>query len=73
MARLTDCDILVVGAGPAGSSAAAAAANSGARTILIDAKARIGEPLHCGEFVPQMLFSEFPLDRGCIVQPVEVM
>jgi geranylgeranyl reductase family protein len=73
MARLTDCDILVVGAGPAGSSAAAAAANSGARTILIDAKARIGEPLHCGEFVPQRLFSEFPLDRGCIVQPVEVM
>lgn len=73
MARPVDCDILVVGAGPAGSIAAAAAARSGARTLLIDAKTRIGEPLHCGEFVPQRLFSEFPLDRGCIVQSVHAM
>ena len=73
MARPTDCDILVVGAGPAGSSAAAAAARAGARTLLIDAKPRIGEEPHCGEFVPQQLFEEFPLDRSCIIQSVEVM
>ena len=30
------CDVLVVGAGPAGSSAARAAAKKGLKTILID-------------------------------------
>lgn len=66
-------DILVVGAGPAGSSAAAAAAAAGARTLLIDAKPRIGEQPHCGEFVPRQLFTEFDLDRNCIVQTVDTM
>lgn len=66
-------DILVVGAGPAGSSAAQASAAAGARTLLIDAKTRIGEQPHCGEFLPQRLFSEFHLDRACIVQAVETM
>lgn len=32
------CDVLVVGAGPAGSSAARAAAEAGAKTIFIDKK-----------------------------------
>ncbi len=66
-------DILVVGAGPAGSSAARTAAAAGARTLLIDAKTRIGEQPHCGEFVPRRLFSEFELDRSCIMQAVETM
>ncbi|MCA1960363.1 MAG: NAD(P)/FAD-dependent oxidoreductase [Desulfomonile sp.] len=68
-----ECDVLVVGAGPAGSSAAAAAARLGAATLLVDAKARIGEQPHCGEFVPKQLFVECGLDRGPVVQSVEVM
>jgi len=66
-----DWDTLVVGAGPAGSRAATAAAAAGARTLLIDAKPRIGEQPHCGEFVPQRLFVECDLDRVSIVQTVE--
>ena len=68
-----DWDVLVVGAGPAGSCAATAAAAADARTLLIDAKVRIGEQPHCGEFVPRQLFIECGLDRVSIIQTVEDM
>jgi digeranylgeranylglycerophospholipid reductase len=67
------CDILVVGGGPAGSRAATVSARSGARTVLIDAKVRIGEQPHCGEFVPSQLFVECGIEPCCIVQAVDEM
>jgi flavin-dependent dehydrogenase len=67
------CDILVVGAGPAGSTAAAAAAREGAETVMIDAKVRIGEQPHCGEFVPERLFSETAIERTAIIQRVDYL
>jgi digeranylgeranylglycerophospholipid reductase len=67
------CDILVVGAGPAGCTAAAAAARGGAKTVLIDSKVRIGEQPHCGEFVPERLFSEAPVETTAIIQRVDRM
>ncbi len=73
MVTIPPFDLLVVGAGPAGSSAAIAAASEGVSTLLIDAKARIGEPSHCGEFVPAKLFAEHGLDRACIMNRVEFM
>lgn len=45
-------DVVVVGAGPAGSSAARAAALGGARTLLVDQREEIGVPVQCGEFLP---------------------
>ncbi|MEW6533807.1 MAG: geranylgeranyl reductase family protein [Thermodesulfobacteriota bacterium] len=68
-----DWDVLVVGAGPAGSRAATASAAAGARTLLIDAKVRIGEQPHCGEFVPLQLFVECGLDRVSVIQAVDDM
>ncbi len=65
--------ILVVGAGPAGCCAAAAAARAGVPTLLIDAKSRIGELPHCGEFVPRQLFRKLQFAEDCIVQPVDYM
>ncbi|MDP8208513.1 MAG: NAD(P)/FAD-dependent oxidoreductase [Candidatus Electryonea clarkiae] len=41
-------DIVVVGAGPAGSMAAEAAAVNGAKTLLIERKEIIGQPQRCG-------------------------
>lgn len=73
MLTIPQIDLLVVGAGPAGSSAARAAAAKGVRTLLIDAKSRIGEPSHCGEFVPERLFVEHSVDRDCIMNRVECM
>jgi len=44
--------VVVVGAGPAGACAARAAAEGGARTLLLDHRTELGHPVQCGEFVP---------------------
>jgi len=54
------CDVLVVGAGPAGSSAARAAAMSGAKTIFIDKKGEVGIPVQCAEGIGKYLFPYLP-------------
>lgn len=48
---MIETDILVIGAGPAGSFAAKHAALGGADVILIDKKSEIGTPKRCGEGV----------------------
>jgi digeranylgeranylglycerophospholipid reductase len=68
-----NCDILVVGAGPAGSTAATAAARGGAKTVMIDSKVRIGEQPHCGEFIPERLFSEVAVETAAIIQRVDFL
>jgi digeranylgeranylglycerophospholipid reductase len=40
-------DVIVVGAGPAGSTAAKAAAEQGMKTILIEEHPQVGIPEHC--------------------------
>jgi geranylgeranyl reductase family protein len=42
-------DVIVVGAGPAGSSAAEVLAESGIGTIILERKQTVGIPNHCGE------------------------
>lgn len=42
-------DIVVVGAGPAGSMAARAAAKTGAKVLLLDKRRELGVPVQCGE------------------------
>lgn len=46
-------DVIVVGAGPAGSTAAKYAAAAGADVLLIDRKREIGSPVQCAGFVPE--------------------
>jgi digeranylgeranylglycerophospholipid reductase len=55
-----ECDVLVVGGGPAGSSAARAAALNGAKTIFIDKKKEIGNPVQCAEGIGEYLFPYLP-------------
>ena len=58
-------DIVVVGAGPAGSMAARAAARSGAKILLLDKRRELGVPVQCGEAL-----SEDPLkDLGIKSDP----
>jgi digeranylgeranylglycerophospholipid reductase len=45
-------DVLVVGLGPAGSSAAAAAVRAGASVLCLERKKVIGVPVQCAEFIP---------------------
>ena len=72
--NVLEYDVLVVGGGPAGSSAAHQAASSGARVLLIDRRATIGVPVQCAEFVPKLLMREVsPRARRSIVQSVDEM
>ena len=48
---IIETDVLVIGAGPAGSTAAKHAANGGAKVLLMDKKSEIGAPKRCAEGV----------------------
>jgi len=47
-------DIVVVGAGPAGTSAARRAAEMGNEVLLVEKKREVGVPIQCGEFLPTL-------------------
>jgi digeranylgeranylglycerophospholipid reductase len=72
-------DVVVVGAGPAGSVAGRAAAEGGARTLLLDRRPELGEPVQCGEYVPapEELATIFPfpelIARAFHVPPATVL
>jgi digeranylgeranylglycerophospholipid reductase len=53
-------EVLVVGAGPAGSSAAWAAARNGIKTIFIDKKKEVGLPVQCAEGIGSNLIPHLP-------------
>jgi geranylgeranyl reductase family protein len=53
-----DCDVLIIGLGPAGACAAAECAKTGLKTIGFDSKSRAGFPVQCAEFVPSLLTNE---------------
>jgi len=46
---MTEYDVVVVGAGPAGSMTAKWAAKGGARVLMIEKRQEIGSPVRCGE------------------------
>lgn len=70
MAKLS-CDVLVVGAGPAGSTAARVAAQEGAQVILVDRKAQIGVPEQCAGYVSQAIHWHVHLPRPTVAQRVD--
>lgn len=49
MTNIKEVDILIIGAGPAGSIAAREASKNGVKTLIIDKKSEIGTPKRCGE------------------------
>lgn len=52
-------DVVVVGAGPAGSTAARAAAEAGLSVLLIEKRQEIGSPVRCAEGVGHALLTPF--------------
>jgi digeranylgeranylglycerophospholipid reductase len=59
-----DIMVAVIGAGPAGSSAAEAIAASGGEVLLIDKKNEIGSPVQCGGFLPEAFELEKLMPRA---------
>lgn len=66
-------DLIVIGGGPAGSSAARAAAQRGAKVLLIDQKQRIGLPVQCAELVSKWISHYTPFISRSIIQSLETM
>lgn len=52
MAETDECDVLVVGLGPAGAAAATAAAKAGARVLAVERRQSLGGVANCPEFIP---------------------
>ena len=66
-------DILVVGLGPAGASAAREAARAGCSVLAIERKHAAGEPVQCAEFVPRLIGQDVEGVAPVTVQPIEAM
>ena len=66
-------DVVIVGLGPAGASAAAEAALRGCKVVGIDRKREPGRPVQCAEFVPAMIGAEIDDLGACVLQPIDAM
>ncbi len=70
----THCDVLIVGAGPAGTTCAETLARSGASVVVLDRK-RAGWHKPCGGGIPEKTFRKFdlPLSLGFATPCVRVV
>lgn len=63
-------DVVVLGLGPAGASAAAEAARRGCTVVALDRKREAGVPVQCAEFVPALIDADL---AGVVRQRIEAM
>lgn len=65
-------DVVVIGAGPAGSIAARTCAEAGLSTLLLEKRQEIGSPVRCGEAVGKETVETFiPLDPKWIASEID--
>ena len=67
------CDVLIVGAGPAGSSLAYYLSRKGLRVIIAEKKKKLEEPSRCAGFVPAAFLNLFEDKLDCIIQDIRYM
>lgn len=65
-------DVIVVGAGPAGSIAARTAAEKGCSVLLVEKRQEIGDPVRCGEACNKNIIKSFiDLDQSWISAEID--
>ena len=65
-------DVLVIGAGPGGGSAAIHCARAGLKTIVVEADPAVGVPVHCGECLSDLAVQNLDLDIPDHVKALDV-
>ncbi|MBC6995068.1 NAD(P)/FAD-dependent oxidoreductase [Neolewinella lacunae] len=67
-----DCDILIVGSGPAGATLARYAAAAGLSVLLVDKRQELGAPIQCSGAVSRHALEEvgIPLDEEFILEAI---
>ncbi|RJR23800.1 MAG: geranylgeranyl reductase family protein [Desulfobacteraceae bacterium] len=73
MESLRTCDVLVVGAGPAGCSAGLSVKARGLDVVICERKAVVGVPVRCAEHIPVLLKSETCVEPTAVIQTVRAM
>jgi len=68
---LTFPDVLVVGAGPAGSTAARLLAEGGLDVEILEEHAEVGTPVHCTGLVGEEVFRDFDVPRALVSSRLE--
>lgn len=63
-------DVIVVGAGPSGTTAARLSAKSGLSTLLIEEQAHIGYPVQCAGLLSNSAFEECDVSRSAVLNEV---
>ena len=66
------CDVLIIGAGPGGGSAALHAARAGLKTIIVEADPEVGTPVHCGECLSHVAVQNLDLEIPDEVKALDV-
>ncbi|MHA1238977.1 MAG: geranylgeranyl reductase family protein [Candidatus Odinarchaeia archaeon] len=65
-------DVVIVGAGPAGTSTAISAAKAGAKVLILDRKSSVGVPVQCGEALGKVGpgLAEIEIPKEAIRNPI---
>lgn len=66
-------DVLIVGAGPAGSSCGERIARKGFNVVIIDKRQSIGEPVQCAEYIPKLFLKELEIEKDFISNEISTM
>jgi len=69
----TRWDAIVIGAGPAGASAALPMARGGLRVLMIERRRRVGFPVQCAEYIPRVLAGEVDAPEAAVAQRVATL
>jgi digeranylgeranylglycerophospholipid reductase len=69
----TEYDVIIVGAGPAGSATAKRCAEHGLKVALLEKRQEIGAPKRCGEGLSSRMLDQMNLDipQNCIRQDID--